>query len=546
MRKYWLLTRLMLRNMFASMNPFHSVYTDGKLNRKAVGRTVGVVLLAVFGLVSVLMMEYGIYTGLDGMGQPILLPGMALLVSMLLTLIMGLFHGLSDLFQGKDAPFLAVLPMDSRQVFAARFTTLCISEFLLNAVICIPAVVFYILGTHQTFPMALTALPVVLLTPLIPMSIVLLISCLLMRVSYFSSHREIIVNVLSVAVALCYSLFITRMNNSGNSSPQELAAALSRENGVLNLLLSRFPPVQWAMDGMLGDWAKLALFAGVSLVMPLLVILICGPSYLSQALSAGEKTVHKRTKGSVSWRTSSPLAALHALEWKEILRTPAWATNSLLGLIMFPLMFGVGLVSGMSANGGVGRLHELLTAVDPAYVVLVAAACVAMGSMVNPAVSTAISREGGRWPTALTLPVAQKTRFLAKFLVGLEINLACSLLLLIVVAVITRLSPVWLLATLAIDVLLAVAGAASGLWIDAQHPQLTWSNETEAIKKNYNQVFGMLIWFLLIGLCAIPAILLWSRPRLALALVALVALMAAAVFVLLLSKSAKKHMTLPE
>jgi len=81
---------------------------------------------------------------------------------------------------------------------------------------------------------------------------------------------------------------------------------------------------------------------------------------------------------------------------------------------------------------------------------VVTAGVLMVGSMVNPAVSTAISREGGRWPFALTLPVQQKTRFLAKLMVGVEINLVCSALLAVVAWVLVRINPLWLLGALAL------------------------------------------------------------------------------------------------
>ena len=64
----------------------------------------------------------------------------------------------------------------------------------------------------------------------------------------------------------------------------------------------------------------------------------------------------------------------------------------------------------------------------------------------------------------------------------------------------------------------------------------------EAIKKNFNQVFGMMVWVLLVALCVIPAVLLWKHGGAAtLAGVGGVALAEAAVSLPLLFRQAEKH-----
>ena len=548
MKNYWILARLMLKNTIAGMNPLANSKQTSK--GKNILRGVGVLVLLGFVAASVIFLEYEIFTQLNKANQPLLLPSVAILISMLLTLVMGLFMTLSELFQGKDSPFLAVLPLTSRQIFGARLTSLYLSELTVNAAIILPAVVMYCVGTKTALPMALTVIPVLLLTPILPLAIVTLIACLLMRVTFFAKHRETIVMVLSVAVALAYSIGVTMMNAS---SPNEdnmayLAKLFMQPNGMMELLLNRFPPVLWLARGLTGDWMSILLAAAVSAAAAAVVIILCGPGYLAQCLSSGEKTVTRKKagKGEVSWRSGSRFAALHSLEWKELLRTPAWAYNALLGVVMFPLMIGIGFVAGFSRAGqGVEMIRNLWVEFDPAYTALVVAGIMAMGSMVNPAVSTAISREGGRWPFALTLPVRQRTRFAAKLAVGIEINMVCSIMIMAVCWYLSRLPLQWMLLAFLLNTLLAVASAAASLWVDAMRPQLKWNSEMEAIKKNFNQVIGMLVWMAFLALCALPAIFLWKYGGMAAmggSIGVAVALTALSLF--FLSRVTEKHVVL--
>ena len=110
MKNYWLLTRLMLKNTLASMNPLAQSDTDGK-NKHSKGRVLLLLMLGLYGVGFLIWFEIQIYKVTATLNNPLLLPGLAILLGMMLTLVLGLFQGLSELYQGKDAPFLAVLPV---------------------------------------------------------------------------------------------------------------------------------------------------------------------------------------------------------------------------------------------------------------------------------------------------------------------------------------------------------------------------------------------------------------------------------------------------
>ena len=548
MKYYWILTRVMMRNMLFSLNPFAQTASDSRKKSRLVVRAI-LRLLVIFGAIaSIIYLEYAISQAADSAGLPdILLPAIAILVSSAFALVVGLFQGLSELFQGKDAPFLAVLPLTSRQVFAARLTTLYLSELALDALLCLPAFVLYAMGTGSAMPVMLTALPTLLLLPLIPLGIVALVASLLMRLSVFARNRDSVTMALSAAFAIAYSLCVT-MTNASDSDPAKAMIALLSQQGILDRLSRFYPPMQWATQGFTGNIGMLVLFALVSVAAAAGVILLVGPGYLNQALSSSEKTVvHRKKSKGTHWEKHGTLATLHALEWREILRTPAWAYNSLIGVLMFPLMIAVGMFTGVSRGDpqGLAGFRQMLLNVDPGYIALVVSGVLMFGSMVNPAVSTSISREGSRWPFALTFPVRQRTRFAAKLLVGLEINLVCSLMIAVVAWFIIRLNMPWLLAALGISFLVGLAAAAISLWVDALHPHLQWASEMEAIKKNFNQVYGMLLWVVLVALCVVPAVLLWKRGGgIALGAVALVALLEAFLALFLLSRVTEKNTVL--
>ena len=539
MKNYWILTRLMLKNSLASMNPFAQGEDDSaKKGRK--GRTIGLFLLALYGVGFLIWFEIQIYNYTSMLSNPLLLPGLAILLGMMLTLVLGLFQGLSELYQGKDAPFLAVLPITSRQCFAARMTSLYVTETAINIVVLFPAFILYAIRSGNWFPTVLTALPVWLLLAVIPLSIVCLFSALLMRLSFFSRHRESVVMVLSFAVAIAYSLFIMRFNNNPKADPNAAYAALAN-NGLVEGFARIFPPAGWAVKAFGGDVLMMLLLLAVSAASAALVIFLVGPGYIEQALSSGEQTVAKSSRSDADMHTGTIFRTLHKTEWRRVLRTPAWLFNGMAGVILYPLMLGIGVVSGFANAGADAQIPELMKLIpNQSYIVCFGALLMSMGCMVNPVVSTAVSREGGCWPYALSLPVRQEERFTAKLLVGLEISTLCSVLIAIVAWVLTRANPFVLLAAFLLTELIGIAVSAISLWYDATHPHFRWANETEAIKKNFNQVFGMLFWLAAIALCCVPMFFAIDKPVLLTLLMLAIASLEAGLALWLLYRTADK------
>ena len=528
-KNYWILTRLMLKNTLASLNPFTGMYEDAKKKKQAVMKMIGMAVLLLYAVGFVVYVEVQIFNLLSDPGrlfgeavsgllpkQTLLLPGLAIMISMAFTLILGLFQGLSELYQGKDAPFLATLPLTSRQVFAARFTSLYVTELFINLLLCVPAFVLYGLK-EGAMPTVLTALPVLIFLPAIPLSVVCLIAALLMRISVFAKHRDSIVLVLTFAIAIGYGIGVSWLSSKNSDSEEIIAGLLSQNNGFLNSILQFMPPAQWATAGFGGQLSSLLLYVGVSLLGMAAVVCLVGPGYVEHCLAAGEQTVTGTGSRTASqMRRGSALKALHSLEWKRVLRTPVWLYNGLAGVVMFPLMIGIGTFFGVSNSegaaeaGGFGGIRGLLAGTDPLYIVLFGTAVLAMASMVNPVVCTAVSREGENWPHTLSLPVNQRTRFTAKLLVGVELNLLTTVLIGAVATYLVGVSQLpAILGAVALASILGVACAAIGLWLDAKHPRMKWVNETQAIKQNANQLLGMVLWVAFIALCAIPMIFIW-------------------------------------
>ena len=143
--------------------------------------------------------------------------------------------------------------------------------------------------------------------------------------------------------------------------------------------------------------------------------------------------------------------------------------------------------------------------------------------------------------------VTQKQRLSAKLLVSLEINVISMLIMLIPAMILLPVPPLYMLAGFVMALMLSVFPAAVSMVIDARHPKLNWMSETDALKKNFNSFFCIVLWVVAAAVTAITAFLL-SRVSPAAMLIGLAAcaVILCAGSLWFLNRAADQCNTLPE
>ena len=548
-----LLIRMILKNSLSGLNPLKKSGGKGK------NTVMSVFILAclLFALGSVIYLEYEIYGILKGAHQEALLPAMACLLAMMMSLLMGLFQTMTELYQGRDVSWLAVLPVSSGQIYAAKLFSLYVSDLVLNIPIVLPAAVMYLIGQPDWVLPALRLIPVFLCLPVLPLAIVALIAHLLMRLGGFARHRDKAVTVLSILFMGAYMLVVSSISArtaSEEGAAQALSKMLTTENGLLNQVSRAFPPVRWAALGFTESFGMMLLFCAVSAAGIVLCFLLTYRNYLPTALAAGEqtKTGARGKQRAVSGRASSPLRALMKLEWHDLLRCQSYLLNGVLGGLIMPVALMIGGFGGLSQvkvpkEEIAQDLSGAVKSVPAALLIAIITAVLFLCCMVNQLPATAISREGRHYPFALSLPVTQKQRLSAKLLVSLEINVISMLIMLIPAMILLPVPPLYMLAGFVMALMLSVFPAAVSMVIDARHPKLNWMSETDALKKNFNSFFCIVLWVVAAAVTAITAFLL-SRVSPAAMLIGLAAcaVILCAGSLWFLNRAADQCNTLPE
>lgn len=544
MRDYCLLLRLNLRNRLAAFKADSWRKENGKMDW---GRLIGtVVVILAFGALAVGLVygEIKLFGLLATFRQQALLPALAVLMSLASTLILCFFHVLSSLYFSRDTGWMAYLPVKSRSVMAAKMTEVWMGEELFAAAILLPIFILYGINLGADALYYVRMVLIVMLTPLLPLSIVGLLTSLLASSTSLVRHKEALTVVMSIVLMVgIWGLEAAVLPKIPDDADAVYLLRLLLDNeGVLTMLTSGFPPVLWAVHAVQGNWLELGLYALVSLGSVAILFLLVGKSYLNVCLKQGEHATRKRKLkiGTDTWKQRSPLMALFRKEWTAIIKNPTVAFNCLPSIIILPVIV-IMVLAGMASSINLGQFlegfRELVAEFNALDNVLIMAAVVTFSSFMNPAVATAISREGARLEISRMIPVDARTQVNAKLLVGMLIDVLAVAVGCVMIGVLLPEQVLLLIPAGVLALLVCFAESAMSLTLDALRPNLTWSNETQLVKQSANVAFGMLIGLALFALPIVPAVMLKS-PVLRFAAAGGVILAEAAVGYILLRKVA--------
>lgn len=481
-----------------------SVLRSGWLESK--GRTLGraaIYLIAILSIGFVIGMYAWLISALLPafleLGLEDILLGLVLLVAMVMVFFMGLFYLIGMLFFSKDTEFLASLPIPQNTVFAAKFTQVLLGEVVTVAVLLLPPFILYGIRSGVGFLFWVRMVVVTLTAPCIPLAIAGILSLVLMRFTALWRRRDLITVIGSIlllaAFLLGQSFFTSKIPE--NLSQSAIMSLIADSSGLLRQVVSFFPPSGWAAQGLSSGGGMLWLYLGVSAASLALLIWIAGKIYYGGAMAQLETASVKR-KVSLDRRhvrRHGDVTAIFLREWRVVLRSPIYALNGLVTFIVGPFILLVPrLFQGAANSGELDMLFDLLeTLVDMRFVLLILAGLFVAIGMINPAVSTSLSREGKQFYISRVIPVSPAKQVFAKFLFGFSVAMITMAFMGVTAALAMGFAPLIVLGAVALGAIASIAPIALSLLPDILKPKLSWNSETEAIKQNMNAILGMLI-----------------------------------------------------
>ena len=177
------LLRLQLLSRFADMKPKNLKTALKEKKGRTIGMFIAIAFLVVYLGVILYIVETKMLDIMVGMGAPEMLITMAVMLTTAGTLILSFFFTLSALYLGRDAAYLAALPLKPRTILSAKLVQVWISETLIDAIILLPACILYAVKVGVDPGFYLRMIVVWLLIALMPICVIAFVSSLLIRLS---------------------------------------------------------------------------------------------------------------------------------------------------------------------------------------------------------------------------------------------------------------------------------------------------------------------------------------------------------------------------
>ena len=483
-----------------------SLKEDLKSGPKGIAKAIGYIVLALV-LIGSLGFAYLFFLDLlfgpackFGMGSTLV--GCIMLLAMVTTFIFGILKCLG-LYFSRDVDFLFAMPISSRVAFLGKFTPIFVSEVLLNALIIVPGLIIYTKYASVDAMFWVKMVPVVLFSAAIPMALATLVSWALMGASALVKHKDKILLALSVLFFVGYMLAVQYLS-AGMETMDEVTMVIGLlTGGILESITSAFPPACWAAEALVYGGSTgmnaLLLYLGVSIGALVLSMYVAGRSF---GKLSGKQTETAKSEKQVDMEKSTKqrgvMAALVVKEWRSILRSPVYTMNSLVPVLVGPIMvFSVFLIP----RGDIGTLNEFLASVEippdiMGYIGLGMMALMYFLGFMSPGAATVYTREGQAVWVLKTLPVEPKKILMSKLIFAFMIDLLAIGLMAVLLVLVAGFLPLGLVLLAAVGAIITSMPVLIGsVLIDMQKPNLTWINETAAIKRGRSVMLQMLLGF---------------------------------------------------
>jgi len=473
-------------------------------DRKKFLGSVGIIFLVIFGFGPLFYLYLRIvqaaYVSFLAVRQPQAVLTMGFVAASLLVIVFGIAFVMSAFYFADDLSFLIPLPVRPRDILSAKFAVVLVNNYLTILPFFLPVLwVYGVSGTPEGPLYWLTGLLIFLLLPVVPLVLVTVFIIFFMRATHLSQRRD----TLRMAGMLLFLVFILAFNFFISRIPEGhemefIQNLIGNREGLVSYIGRVFPPAVAATRALAGEGSEalggFAAFLGMNVVGLGLLAYLADRFFYQGLIGGQEVTARRQVSAAVLEKrlsqTGSPQRAIAAREVKILLRTPIYAFNTVLVLILVPISLALPFLAGGGA--GMGEILGLLQSADGHFFsVLGGAVFIGMMALFTPGASTSFSREGKQFWLSRIIPVAPAEQVRAKvayslFFAAWALPLAVAFSLLV-----AKWSAAELLLVLVLGMAMSFPAITLSLLIDLLRPYLNWDNPQKAIKQNINVVLAM-------------------------------------------------------
>ena len=508
MRQYFILMRPLWKEMLGSFEQGFGLSKKKGKKRKPRSKIASILL---FGFLFLMLGFYSVIYGV-GITQFLILAGnpdgfiqMVALGAPLLILLFGILQAIPTLYHETSLESLLVLPLKPSVIIGGKITQAYFPAAVFPIAFFFPALIAHGIVAGRPWAFYVQSIPFMFFVTFMPFAVVVILLLFIMRYTKFARDKDrfqMVTSIFTVLLAVGFSLFIN-MQNVGTQIP---GSQMFGPDGRSTFMSGALPYIPSSYFG-----AGMLLYAdsGYSLLNGLLALLVNAfalgvllllarrlyiPGVLG--MQAGGKPTKQLTREAMH-RALRPRKAYRAIvqkEWKILLRTPAFFTQTILGAVLMPaLMIGV-MIMTLSRMDSSGDLEFDLIGMLQIWnqsgawknslwlIVMIASAAAAFFSGSNMMSASAISRQGKLFYYSKLIPVPARVQVFAWLTPGLMSTTLIWLFLTAGITIFLKGSFLFGLIVFVTAWLNAYLVQIVSFFTDMFFPNLDWTNEIQPVK----------------------------------------------------------------
>ncbi|MGI6427305.1 MAG: putative ABC transporter permease subunit [Natronincolaceae bacterium] len=450
---------------------------------------------------------YDIYSQI---GQSSMFLLLGFLGAQVIVFVLGLLYVMSKYYFSNDLALLLPLPVKPSYILGSKFATLMFSEYLTSLPIILPFIFIYGIRGGEGAIYWIYSFLLILTLPVIPLVLSSILVMFFMKYTNIGGKKDLIRTlsaVLFIILVVYVQLKINTITQKALLQGNDFLINLVKDSNLLVKKLGLgFPPSMWASLSLsnylnITGLGYLSIFVGVGVLGFIVMILLSEGLFFDGLIGNIEVSASKgKTGRKLSIRDSTvqtkPYLALAKKEITMLFKTPIYLFNSIGGVIAVPIIMVMSAVTG-----GGGDKDSVIKFIEskPEFVALVGIGFITAMGMLNSIGATTFSREGKNFWIQRVLPIKARDQIVGRVLSSIAIQVLGLVALLGALVFVIRLR----ISTIALISVLGLLGSVPmtqiGMVIDIIRPSLKWTNPQQAMKQNFNVLFGMGLGTLYIG-----------------------------------------------
>ncbi len=503
-KKIFSLTKVLLKNSFQR-------YDNKKQKNKV---ATAILYIIVFGYVMALfgVFSFQIINTLKQINQESIFIGMFLMGVALFIIIQGMVSATNVFYFSRDLEYILPLPLKPREILISKLNVILITEYIVELLFAVVPIIIYGVLTAVGIQYYIISFLVLLIFPIIPLIISTIIIMIIMSFTKGAKNKDrfqLIVPILGIILAFAISFAST---GSSDISEKEVLEKLLQANQMVELISDKFiilkPAINAIINSNILELLKLAI---ITIIGYLAFILIGSKIYFRGAignLSSGNKTKKKIKINSIKTRKIGKTYVIK--EIKILFRNPIFFVQCVLPSVFMPiLVLGIAIFTiSSNESNDLQAITSILGSLvqSPIGMAVIIAVTEFMYSMLYIA-PTAISRDGSNAIFMKYIPVSYYKQIIYKGIPNVIFGTITSIIILIFVYLVMRVSFVFLAICFVINLILIIIQTLLMELVDLKKPKLDWSTEYAVVKQNLN-----LLWPFVVGLLEIMVAFVIAIP----------------------------------